>query len=386
MWNFQSGTCSAGAIRASRITASWAPSTLTWSNQPVATATDQAQYSPAHGATGCAADEAQWNVTNIVQSWADGSAANYGLRLAAYTETNPNTWRGYWSADSSGGIQKPRLIVTYNRYPSTPTSLQVAPSPDGSHVRLDHADPVGRGHRPRRRAGRRLLRGQAGQHRHLVRHQRDGGLRWHRECRGPVGQSLTDGGQYTVTVRGEDGVAARSKTAASTNVTVDTNVPDVIVTSNVFTNGTWTNTLPSSATTTLNGSADTTAFLVDYDGVKANIKANASGDATMPYAPTPGWHVLAVTPIDTAGNYGTPVTFSHGVGAASFHHAIPVDPLHGVVPHRPLITTFGDRREACSGVLPGRRPGPTPRRSRRLTAPTGPARSPQVSDDPPPAH
>lgn len=318
LWNYQSGSCSAGAIRAARITGAWSPTTLTWTNQPAASlAGTPITYSPAHGASGCAAAEAQWSVTDIVQGWADGSIPNYGLQLRAYTETNPNTWRGYWSADSSGGIQKPRLIVTYNRYPSTPTSLQVAPSPDGAHVSSTTptlsavvTDPDG------------------GQVAGYFEVKQGTDLKWSgtspmvasggtASVEVPAGK-LTDGGQYTVTVRGEDGVAARSKTAASTTVTVDTNVPDVIVTSNVFTNGTWTNTLPNSATTTLNGSADTTAFLVDYDGVKANINANSSGDATMPYTPTAGWHVLDVTPIDAAGNYGPKVTFAHGTGAAAF--------------------------------------------------------------------
>ncbi|NHA00782.1 DNRLRE domain-containing protein [Nocardioides sp. W3-2-3] len=128
MWNFESGSCNAGAIRASRITEAWNSTNVTWSNQPVATATDQVQYSPAHGASGCAAAEAQWNVTNIVQSWANGTP-NYGLRMAAYTETNSNTWRLYYSADSSGGTARPKLVVTYNRYPTT--SLPVGHAVDG---------------------------------------------------------------------------------------------------------------------------------------------------------------------------------------------------------------------------------------------------------------
>lgn len=351
LWNSQSGSCNAGAIRASRITASWAPSTLTWSNQPAATATDQAQYSPAHGATGCAAAEAQWNVTNIVQGWASGSTANYGLRLAAYTETNSNTWRTYWSADSAGGVQKPRLVVTYNRYPSTPTSLQVAPSPDGSHVASTTptlsavvTDPDGG-----QVAGYfEVKQGSTVVWSDTSAAVASGGTA---SVEVPSGK-LTDGGQYTVTARGQDTVAARSVSAASTNITIDANVPDVIVTSNVFTNGTWTNTLPSSATTTLNGSADTTAFLLDYDGVKANIQANSSGDATMPYTPTAGWHVLDVTPIDAAGNYGPKVTFAHGAGSAAF-----TTPMHWTPSTASFPINLSSRPSATTASLQWRLAG-----------------------------
>ncbi len=128
MWNFDSGSCALGQVAAQRITEAWNSTNVTWANQPAATVTSQGIHSYPHGySSACPAAEAPWTVTSIVQGWANGTLPNYGLRVAAVAETNSNTWRMYWSNDSSGGIQKPRLVVNYNRYPSSST-LSMIPS------------------------------------------------------------------------------------------------------------------------------------------------------------------------------------------------------------------------------------------------------------------
>ena len=66
------------------------------------------------------------DIDAIAQAWADGQA-NYGLRLAAVTETDPLTWRRYRSANYVNGshdpASEPSLTVQYNTKPGTPTVL-----------------------------------------------------------------------------------------------------------------------------------------------------------------------------------------------------------------------------------------------------------------------
>ena len=117
--NFSSTSCDAGAIRAYRITESWSSTSITWANQPTATSNGYAQYSPAHGGgTDCPQADATFSVTGIVKDWVAGDP-NYGIRLAAATETNPNSWRRYRSVDYDVEQYRPWLKVNYNSYPST---------------------------------------------------------------------------------------------------------------------------------------------------------------------------------------------------------------------------------------------------------------------------
>lgn len=96
--NFYSGSCTGSAIRVSRITENWSFSSLTWANQPT-TSTPTVDFSPAYGySSSCNKADASWNVTPIVQAWSTGTA-NYGVRLAALSETSNNTWRRYRSAN-----------------------------------------------------------------------------------------------------------------------------------------------------------------------------------------------------------------------------------------------------------------------------------------------
>jgi hypothetical protein len=89
MQNIQSNSCTGAVINAQRISADWNANTLDWANQP-AVASWTATFSPAYGYTGCGSNAATWDVTPIVQAWATGANTNYGIRIAAATETNAN--------------------------------------------------------------------------------------------------------------------------------------------------------------------------------------------------------------------------------------------------------------------------------------------------------
>lgn len=128
--NFYSGSCTGSAIRIRPIAESWIPGDVTWTNQPAVSYDRQADYSPAHGySSSCPADNADFDVTNIVDDWAQGRATNYGIRIAAVDETSIYSWRKYRSANhTSTTSHQPKLIVSYNSFPGTATQPSLSPS------------------------------------------------------------------------------------------------------------------------------------------------------------------------------------------------------------------------------------------------------------------
>lgn len=132
LYSYYSSTCStAGAgTEVRRITSSWSSSDITWSAQPSTTATGAVTNKAALGYdSSCPAGTMNFDIDAIVQAWADGSANN-GLRVAAVSETDSLTWRRFRSANyvSGDNSAEPHLTVTYNSYPSVPSSLAISPS------------------------------------------------------------------------------------------------------------------------------------------------------------------------------------------------------------------------------------------------------------------
>ncbi|SHI05463.1 DNRLRE domain-containing protein [Streptomyces sp. 3214.6] len=130
LYNYYSATCStAGSpTQARRITSTWSSSSITWGAQPTTTTTGMATNTGHWGYDStCPANWSNWNLQTIVQAWADGST-NYGLQVRAADETDSTTWRRFRSANYPTTGYAPKLVVTYNSYPSTPSSLAVAPS------------------------------------------------------------------------------------------------------------------------------------------------------------------------------------------------------------------------------------------------------------------
>lgn len=124
--NWISGSCKAGAVRVYRVTSAWNADNISWSNMPTATATGAVDYSLAHGINDvCPNADAQWDITNIVQAWADNTAPNYGLRVGAADETNPNTFRRYRGMGWSANV--PKIVTTYTRRPDPATAPSVSP-------------------------------------------------------------------------------------------------------------------------------------------------------------------------------------------------------------------------------------------------------------------
>ncbi|WP_392957648.1 DNRLRE domain-containing protein [Streptomyces sp. LN245] len=134
LYSYYSSTCSTAnsGNQVRRVTSSWDPSAITWADQPTTTTSGAVTSTAAKGYnSSCAAGHVSWDVDSIVQSWADGQA-NYGVRIAAVDETDPLTWRRYYSANQTDGSHdaafEPSLTVTYNSKPGTATA--VAPLSD----------------------------------------------------------------------------------------------------------------------------------------------------------------------------------------------------------------------------------------------------------------
>lgn len=130
LYNYYSATCSTSgaATDAKRITSTWSSSSITWGAQPSTTTTGMASNTGHWGYdSNCPANWSNWNLQSIVQAWADGST-NYGLQVRADSESDSTTWRRFRSANYTTSGYAPKLVVSYNSYPATPTSVAVSPS------------------------------------------------------------------------------------------------------------------------------------------------------------------------------------------------------------------------------------------------------------------
>lgn len=138
-------SCTNGTTVAYRITSPWHlttsttdPNRLTWANQPSIDSSYAPQYWLPHGGpagSACAAHGwATWNVLPSVTAWkAGGTATQLGFRLQAATPTANGSFREFRSVNGTTGVDTyyPRLIVTYNSYPDTPTNVTMTPGADG---------------------------------------------------------------------------------------------------------------------------------------------------------------------------------------------------------------------------------------------------------------
>jgi hypothetical protein len=316
--DFAAATCTGTAVRALRVTGAWTVAGLKWSAQPGVTTLGSGTSTAAFGANGCAAEgTATFDVSGIVHDWL-GGAARRGIQVKADNESASSGYRKYRSAENGDASRAPTLTVTYNSYPATPTDLTVAPGNPGFATSLtptlsaDVTDPegtVGAYFEVRKGTLATSPIVWSG-----FSDQVTSGDEASVEV--PPGV-LTDATIYSVVAYGYDGTL-RSKAVAATKFKVDVTAPTATITSDVFTNGTWTNPMPASAKFTLDGSTDTGGFYVTTDGVDFTVGANATGDYATTLTPTPGWHTTTATPVDRAGNVGTTTTFSWGTGAPEF--------------------------------------------------------------------
>lgn len=320
--NFQTGSCAGSAIRISRVTGAWTLAGLKWGAQPAVAGTGVASSVEAHGATGCP-DEAPvtFDATAIVSSWLAGTARR-GVQVKAAQEGATSGYRLYRSAENGDAAKAATLTVTYDAAPATPADLTVAPmlGLDGLVSSLTPTISA-------------TLSDPDGDQVHGLVEVRKGTTAlspvvW-KGSTDPVASGevasvtmpagiLLDGTIYTASIYAHDGTL-RSKALAAKAFKVDVTAPGVTITSDVFTDGEWLEETPGTASITYNGSPDVGGFHVSLNGQALDdAGANQNGDLTATFSPTPGWHVIEVTPVDRAGNEGETETFSFGSGAPSF--------------------------------------------------------------------
>ncbi|MFI6888828.1 DNRLRE domain-containing protein [Streptosporangium canum] len=131
LWNYLSNDCGlyvGSGITARRITERWDVSTLTWSNQPLATSagadTEYGAYSTDCSGSMNYASDLIHSVNDIVQAWA-GGAPNYGFQLTAGNESDLTNWRRYRSQEQTDGwgAHGPQLTVDFTPPVTTRTLL-----------------------------------------------------------------------------------------------------------------------------------------------------------------------------------------------------------------------------------------------------------------------
>lgn len=149
LFNYEStGTCPTGpaGIQVRRITETWDPSAITWGSQPSTVADDAPVNTEAYGCTESPTTVyklpgwMKWDVTDIVQVWADDYEENFGLQLRSTDESAATNWRRWRSAnwvDGGQGAQEPVLTVTFG------DTLEEADPGDGELSSAEEPSPDG---------------------------------------------------------------------------------------------------------------------------------------------------------------------------------------------------------------------------------------------------
>jgi hypothetical protein len=102
-----------------RVTASWEEAAVTWQNQPAFEATPYATIK----VSGAPGGPYTWDVKTLVQEWAAGTYADYGLLLKRVNMQYPSNWPYFCSGDNANASYHPRLRVDYTPPAVSPTSL-----------------------------------------------------------------------------------------------------------------------------------------------------------------------------------------------------------------------------------------------------------------------
>ncbi len=310
--NFATGSCTGSPVRVSRVTSPWTEAGIKWGSQPQTTAAGSATSSSSYGRTGCAAEgTVSWDATAIAQAWA-GGAANNGIQIMADAETKATGYRKFRSLENGSAAKTAKLTLTLNQRPNTPTGLTATPGSNGwirsatPTLSAVVSDPAGGkvagtfsifvGSEPVWAGTSALV---------------DSGKT--ASVQVPAG-IVHEGDAYIVAAIAKDEFGATSKSAAAMWMVLDTVAPVVTVASQKFTDNTWSTTVPTSDTLTLQGGAGTSWFVISADGGSIAVGADANGAASVPYTPLAGWHDISVVAGDPAGNVSAPVHLAYGAG------------------------------------------------------------------------
>ena len=322
----QSGYCGGvdHVLEAHRITTAWTTATtgdqLTFDSTVAGSYTWQTSVSGPRWMT--------WPITALVQAWANGSQPNYGLVIKRNPEvlniSGPVAPGRRYTGDPT---LMPKLQITYNSYPSTPTSLGVsecfgagcsgtwvtgtttpvltasATDPDaGTLLRDDFELWAGTADVP---TGSPLATTS-------VPNLSSGALAsWT-----VPGGILAHGGAYEYRVRAWDGTDY-GPWSAWLKFTVDLDAPTVSnVTSSVFARDAWSPTTTSGTFAFTSPSSDVAGWRYWFDGNAPTDVAAGASYTTPSLPPGAGWHVLHVQALDKGFNRSGEFLYAFGNGVA----------------------------------------------------------------------
>lgn len=89
---------------------SWSESTITWDNQPTFATTPEYTVNVPASETNAFV---YWYITDLVESWLDGTAPNNGVMFKDIDESTVETWKGFYSSDYGTAAERPKLVITY---------------------------------------------------------------------------------------------------------------------------------------------------------------------------------------------------------------------------------------------------------------------------------
>ncbi|MEU9150115.1 DNRLRE domain-containing protein [Streptomyces sp. NPDC048417] len=337
LYSYYSSTCStsgSGTV-VRRVTESWSSSDITWSTKPAGTTTGQVINTAAKGySSSCPAGTMDFDIDDIVQAWADGTA-NYGLMIRGVTETDSLTWRRFYSANYASGDNslEPHLTVTYNSYPSVPSSLAVAPSQVNAYngkryvtsltptLSAKVTDPDGSGTKGQFEITADPAYADTTYSYTGTSSSVSSGST--AKLTIPSASAFPAGVHLRYRVRAYDGTDYGSWSGYTTFV-MNTGLPAApTITCATYEESGWTAKAGSADTCTIDtSSSDGAGFSWGLDDSKLPNKKldttdGTGGDAqTVSIDPATGWHTLYARTVDSGGNLSTATTaYSFGVGA-----------------------------------------------------------------------
>lgn len=336
LWNHHSWSCTAASLGVKRVTAAWDPTKLIWTNQPAATATGAVSINAAKGySSSCAAGWLVFPVTDMAQLWANTPAQNFGVQVAAGSETNNAGWKRMIAKESASTTARPRIEVTYNSYPNTPPVVsyatgQAVTGSDGKTyvksktptLRALFADPDGG-------SGKALFDLTNGTSTGTILSQAPGSVVPTGSTSSLISPSLQEGRQHAVKAWSHDG-SLRSKAAGPVTLfTVDTTYPALpTIRATGYNEDGWAAATPTTGELTFSStSTDVEWFKYSIDrGTAVLVPATGTGPRTAKVKWTPrGAHEVRVRAIDRAGNETEAQASTYSSGYASL-----VSPVAGV--------------------------------------------------------
>jgi RHS repeat-associated protein len=320
LWEFQSWSCEAREWRVQRTDR--ASTATRWTAQPAWYAIWGSSTQTRGYSASCDDGWVSADLTGLIQAWADQAAGAVAIGIRATDETDKFGWKKFNSGNAASNI--PRINITYNSYPNTPTNRSTVPATacvtGASRPWINTATPT--------------LRAAVS--------DPDGGTVYGNFEVWPTGGSaavwsgtsaavtsggvaaktvasgvLANGGTYSWQVRGYDGSLYSKAWTSWCEFTVDTTKPVAPGISSVdYPQGQWNLTGgPGSFTFTSSDSGSGVASWRYWLDSASPSTATGGSPTSVSITPPNGWHTLHVQAVDKAGNLSTEATWSFGAVA-----------------------------------------------------------------------